>query len=294
MSLGVALSVLSSVLFAALYYYSTVLHPLTGEQIFAWRIVLGLPALALIITRTRSWSEVHALRAALRKDGRLYWLLLASASLIGVQLWLFMWAPLHQRALDVSMGYFLLPMSMVLVGRFFYGERLSAAQLAAVGIAALGVGHELWRVGSFSWVTALVVLGYPPYFMLRRKLRMGSLGPLWFEMLFLAPAALFILQSQGVDLISQFGSHPRLFVLVPILGLISSAALASYLSASRLLPLGLFGLLGYVEPILLFWVAFLILGESVTADAWLTYIPIWIAVLLIAAEGGLKWLREGR
>src|SRR3546814_4446930 len=90
-----------------------------------------------------------------------------------MQLWLFAWAPLNQKGLDVSMGYFLLPMVMVLLGRLFYGERLSRVQTMAVLVAAVGVSHELWRSGSFSWATALVMFGYPPYFMLRRWLRMG-------------------------------------------------------------------------------------------------------------------------
>src|SRR3546814_4801047 len=86
-------------------------------------------------------------------------MLLASAALIGVQLWLFVWAPLHGKALDVSMGYFLLPLAMVLVGRVAYAERLSRVQTVAVVIAALGVAHELFRINSFSWATALVVFG---------------------------------------------------------------------------------------------------------------------------------------
>src|SRR3546814_18391194 len=80
-----------------------------------------------------------------------------------MQLWLFAWAPLNQKGLDVSMGYFLLPMVMVLLGRLFYGERLSRVQTMAVLVAAVGVSHELWRSGSFSWATALVIFGYPPY-----------------------------------------------------------------------------------------------------------------------------------
>ncbi|MGB3290275.1 MAG: EamA family transporter RarD [Burkholderiaceae bacterium] len=294
MKRGVALSVMSSCLFAAIYYYATILDPLSGEQIFAWRVVLALPALALMISRARGWGEVREVQVRLRREARLGLLLLASAGLIGVQLWLFVWAPLHGRALDVSMGYFLLPLAMVVVGRVYYKERLSGVQTMAVVVAALGVTHELFRVGTFSWATAMVVFGYPPYFMLRRYLRIGSLGTLWFDMLLIAPAAVFILYSQEINVLTQFSQAPRLLWLVPILGLISSVALISYMSASRMLPLGLFGLLGYVEPVLLFWVAYLVLGEPVAASAWLTYIPIWIAVLLIAGEGARKWLREGR
>lgn len=286
---GVALSVLSSFLFATLYYYTTVLPPLTGTEVFAWRVLLCLPVLALVIYRARGWPEISAVYVRLRQEPVLWLLLLLSATLIGMQLWLFAWAPLNQKGLDVSMGYFLLPMVMVLLGRLFYGERLSRVQTMAVLVAAVGVSHELWRSGSFSWATALVMFGYPPYFMLRRWLRMGSLSALWFDMLFVAPGALFILFSQDLSVLEQFSRFPRLFGQVPLLGLISSAALVAYISASRMLPLGLFGILGYVEPVLLFWVAFLFLHEAVSYQAWFTYVPIWIAVLLIAGEGAMVW-----
>src|SRR3546814_19263678 len=100
-------------------------------------------------------------------------------------------------ALDGCMVSFLLPLAMVLVGRVAYSERFSRVQTVAVVIAALGVAHELFRINSFSWATALVVFGYPPYFILRRVLRMGSLSTLWFDMLLIAPAAVFILYKIG-------------------------------------------------------------------------------------------------
>jgi chloramphenicol-sensitive protein RarD len=294
MKQGLALSVLSSALFAVLYYYATLLQPLSGASIFAWRVMLCLPALALLITRARGWGEIRSIAVRLRHDPKLCAMLTCSAALIGVQFWLFVWAPLHQKGMDVSMGYFLLPLVMVVVGRVFYRERLTSIQTVAVSIAALGVAHELLAMNAFSWATALVMFGYPPYFILRRYLRIGSFSTLWFDMLFLAPAALFIIAQQEISVAAQFTDRPSLLVLVPVLGLISSAAIIAYISASRRLPLGLFGILGYVEPVLLFWVAFLFLDETISATSWFTYIPIWIAVSLVAGEGLLRWIRAAR
>lgn len=292
MKQGVLLSVCSSALFALLYYYVTVLQPLEGDEVFAWRVILAMPALALIISRARGWPEVISVGRRFCTDWRFAGLMVLSAALIGVQLWLFVWAPLHQKALDVSMGYFLLPLMMVVVGRIFYKERLSRMQMLAVAIAAMGVMHELITVSRFSWATALVMLGYPPYFMLRRYLRVGSFSTLWFDMALLVPAAMYVLYIQDQTVWHAFSVQPRLMFLVPVMGLISSIALVSYISASRMLPLGLFGILGYVEPILLFWVALLLLNEPISAQAWFTYIPIWIAVGLVATEGFLAWRRE--
>ena len=68
------------------------------------------------------------------------------------------------------------------------------------------------------------------------------------------------------------------------LGLLSAIGLGSYILASRYLPMVLFGLLSYLEPVLLAG-ASLVLGESIGPDEWLTYIPIWMAVIVLVVEG---------
>lgn len=294
MKQGIALSVGASFLFAVIYYFATVLEPLTGSEVFAWRIVLGLPTLALVITQAQRWNEIKANLFRLCTDFRFFLWLLLSAFLFGTQTWLFVWAPVHQKALDVSLGYFLLPLVMVLIGHIFYKEKLSRMQWLAVAFAAAGVLHEFLRVYSFSWATALVAFGYPPYFMLRRYLQIGSLPALWFDFSFLLFPAIYLLYSQDIGLVARFVEAPRFFWQIPLFGLISSVALVGYLSASRLLPLGLFGLLSYTEPLLLFWVAFLLLGEPISAQEWWTYIPIWIAVGLLVTEGAFNVHRDWR
>lgn len=284
MKQGIALSVSASFLFAVIYYYTTVLHPMTGTELFAWRIVLGVPVLAFMIAQLKAWEEVRLVTKQLFTDFRFFLFMLFCAVLFGIQMWIFVWAPVHNKALDVSLGYFLLPLTLVVSGRIFYKEKLSWPQTIAVVFAILGVLHELGRTYSFSWATALVAFGYPPYFMMRRHLRVGALTSLWFDFVFLLIPALYIVLSQELSLVQTFLESPRFFWQVPLFGLLSSIALAFYLSSSRLLPMGLFGLLGYVEPILLFWVAFLLIGEPIEPGEWWTYIPIWVAVAIVVLE----------
>ena len=49
MSKGIALSVLASVLFAVMYFYTSLLAPLTGVEIFGWRMLLTLPCMTLFM-----------------------------------------------------------------------------------------------------------------------------------------------------------------------------------------------------------------------------------------------------
>lgn len=289
---GVALSVLASVLFALLSGYTTLLKPLDGLAIYAWRVLWTFPGVLLLIALRGQWPQLKAEFARLHREPLLWLALPALAAMLGLQLWLFMWAPLHGQAMPVAMGYFLLPLAMVLVGRLLYQERLQWLQWLAVACALLGVAHELWLTRAFAWSSLVVVVGYPPYFVLRRWSRLEAITGFALEMALMCPAAILILLSLGK---AGWGviSQPVFWLLLPGLGIISTVALVCYLSASRLLPLGLLGVLGYVEPVLLFLLAVLMLGEPLTADRLLTYVPIWIAVLLAGIDSAWR-LRRGR
>lgn len=197
----------------------------------------------------------------------------------------------HGQGLEVSLGYFLLPLVMLLIGRYVYQERLTIIQKLAAFSAAVGVIHEIYQVGGISWATLLVALGFPPYFVLRKKLKTAHLGGLWFDILLTFPVALYIATGHG-SVGALFTDFPKLYLLLPLLAVISAAAFMSYTVASKLLPLSLFGLLGYVEPVLMVAVA-LTLGERISDEQWLTYLPIWIAVALLALNGAL-YLKRAR
>lgn len=291
MSKGVVFAVSASFLFGVLYYFTSLLSPLNGQEIFGWRMLISLPFMTLFICLSGDWKWVPLIVQRLRnKPSLIFWVLITSA-LVGVQLWIFMWGPLNGHALDVSLGYFLLPLTMVLTGRIIYGEHLSHLQKLAAILAAIGVGNELYRTGGFSWTTMVVALGYPLYFVLRRRCGTDNLGGLWLDMLLMVPVALWFVLSG--DPLAEIGAQrPALYWLIPIMGIVSAAAGYAYILASRLLPFSLFGLLSYAEPVLLVAVS-LALGEALKPGQWMTYLPIWLAVLVLVLEG-LKHLSRLR
>jgi chloramphenicol-sensitive protein RarD len=104
------------------------------------------------------------------------------------------------------------------------------------------------------------------------------------EMTLLFPVAAVMVATGGsLNLLS--GRIDMWVLWLPGLGLLSTIALASYLKASRLLPMALFGILGYVEPVLLVLVSVTLLGEHLSASQFATYGPIWLAVALTALHG---------
>lgn len=288
---GVALSVLASVTFGVLYGYTEFLKPLDSEQTFAWRMLATLPFLTLFMWWSGELKLISELfKKVIQKPIYLLWLLISSV-LCTSQLWLFLWGPINGRGLEVSLGYFLLPLVMVLIGCVLHKEKLSRWQLVAVILAALGVGHEIWRIGGVAWETVYVALAYPLYFYLRRLFQSDHLGGFWWDLFLILPVAFYLLStSESLSLIAQY---PHLIWAIVGLGFLSALGLGSYILASRFLPFVLFGLLSYLEPVLLA-AASIALGEQVKPDEWLTYIPIWFAVLVLVVEGCLHLYNQQR
>lgn len=291
MTNGVVLLLSSSFMFALLYYYPAWLTPLDGEQIFGWRMLFTLPGVSLYLWLSGEWRLVVSLFQELKKRPSLWLGLPLSASLVGVQLWLFMWAPLNGNGLPVSLGYFMMPLVMVVLGRFVYGEQLSRWQLLAVLAALVGVANQVWQTGGVSWATFVVAIGYPLYFLLRRWQGNDHLGGIWCDMFLLLPMAAWF--ALGAGEIHAFSQNTSLWWLVIGLGLISALALIFYLLSAKLLTFSLFGLLSYLEPVLLVFVS-LLLGESIAEHERLTYIAIWTAVGLLVIEGVQKAWRMKR
>jgi chloramphenicol-sensitive protein RarD len=290
-SLGVLLNVLASVLFAVMYAYTSLLAPLDGEEIYGWRILLTVPCLTLMVIASGHWHEVRRLFARLLRE-RLFWAVrLLSAALLGVQLWLFMWAPVNGYGLDVSLGYFIMPLTMVVLGRLAFNDSISRLQLLACALAAVGIINQVAIAKAITWPVLAVGLGYPLYFWLRRVSDSNNMGGLWFDMTLSLPVSLWLVLKGGVVL-EVAGSGSTLPWLVLGLGAISASALALQALSGPRLNLTLFGLLVYVEPVLLVLAAIL-LGESIAPAQWPTYIAIWLAVLVLVVEGGLS-LNGGR
>ncbi|OCG02176.1 EamA family transporter RarD [Gilliamella sp. wkB112] len=287
---GVILSVLASCLFGLLYYYPILLQPLSVVDIFCWRLLTSFPAIVILILIAKKWSAIHSLFIRIKRQPLLILGLLFSSVLLTIQMMIFIWAPLNGHGLSASLGYFLLPLSMVLFGQLFYKEKLSSLQKIAVGLAVLGVTMEIYTTGAFSWETAVIALGYPIYFITRRKLQIEGIAGTFSDFFFIFLGC-FIYFLFHYDLHKVINDLSLFHIFIPMLGVITAIAFAMYFVARRLLPMGLFGLLGYVEPVLLTIVSVLFLHESVSSKHIISYGLIWLAVCVLALEGGVFVLR---
>lgn len=274
---GVIASVGASLLFGVIFLVSGRVQA-SAEYVFAWRVlaILGcyLPALLLSSGR-RALGEYFTLLTARRTH---LWLLLPLSLMVGVQLWLFVWAPAHGKALDASLGFLLLPITLVLGGRLVFKSPVSVVQWLSVAVAALALALKIAVAPAFSWVTWFIALVYPVYFMLRHHTGLDHRAGFAVEAAVLTPPALVLLA------VLPGPSHqPGQQAGVAVIAVCGAVAMVAYLAASRLLPLPLFGLLSYLEPLILVAVA-LLLGERLAPTDLAVYGLLALALLILGFE----------
>lgn len=288
---GILCSLLASLLFGGLYLLATFLRPLEGEDVFGFRMLVTLPFLFLAVVALGKRSEFIAFLQRIWREPKLIFALLISASLVGVQMWLFLWAPNANRAIDVSIGYLLMPITMVAVGKFVYNEYLSLTKWLAILFAVIGVASNILLTGKLSWASLLVCTGYPAYFMVRKKFGISHIHSFVVEVAMLTPIALYFISQ--VDLPNIQTVNPNIYFYLFLLGLMSGVALISYTIASTLVPFNMLGLLGYVEPCFMLLISFLI-GERLDPNSYLLMLCLMIAVSLLILDGVLQLRKKRR
>ena len=287
---GILISLLASFLFGYMYYFSTLLKPLSGTDIFGYRMIFTFPFVVFAVLMFKQKKALIERLKHIKNQPYFAFSYLFCGALMGFQMWLFLWAPNNGSSLSVSFGYLLLPIVMVAAGRLIFKERISTFKFIAVLIATLGVISNIVLKGGLSWEAIVICIGYTTYFSVRKALKNTDLASFCLEMLSLMPISVyFALQT---DFASVEQSNSAIWGLLILLGLISGTALIAYVIASNKLPMNLLGLLGYVETIMMLFVSFFI-GEKIDAQSYPLFICLILSMSLVIIDGLYKQQARG-
>ena len=161
---GLAPAIAAYVIWGFLPLYLLLVTAVPPFEFVGWRIIFTLPLCLLIVAFRRQFPE---LLAAL-KSPRALLALLASAALIGVNWFIYVWAIMEGQVYAASIGYYLNPLINVLLGTLFLGERLSRRQWLAVAVAGLAVA--LLAAGAITslWISLSLAFSFAFYGLVRK------------------------------------------------------------------------------------------------------------------------------
>ena len=257
--------------------YLLLVKSVPAVEFVAWRILFTLPLCGAIIAWRKAGDEV---RAVLR-DRRVLLTLLASSTLIAVNWFLYVWAINNGHVYAASLGYYILPLLMMLLGLVFLGERLTRVQWAAVALAALGVA--MLAVGALTtlWLSLSMALTFALYGLLRKTVNAGALAGLTIESLILGPPALALVVWFAAQPAGSALSHgPGLVGAVAFSGPMTAIPLIMFTFAARRLPYTIVGLFQFASPTIVFVLGLLVFREALNPAQLACFVVIWTAVAL--------------
>ena len=287
---GLLAALAAYLLWGTLPLYFRALGHIQPDEMLAHRILWSVPTGLAMVALARSWTTLRAL-ITLRQ---LAWLGL-SASLIGLNWMIYIWAVSVERVAEASLGYYINPLVSVLLGRLMFSERLRLAQWVSVAIAGIGVVVLTLVLGYLPWVALALCFSFAFYGAIRKKIGVDGRAGFVVEAVILAPlAALWLghlVGSGQTGLMGEGGWDPLLLIAS---GPITAIPLICFTVAARRLQFSTIGMMQYLAPTLQFLVAVLVFGEPFTHAHAVAFGFIWLALIIFTTDSLVGTARARR
>lgn len=257
-------------------YMKLVAH-LPTVEVLAHRVIWSVPiALVLLLWLGRTsdiWRALRSPRTILQTA--------VAAMFVSGNWGLYVWAISVDRTLETALGYYINPLLTVLIGTLMLGDKMSRAQMVAIGFAVAAVGVLTWEAGGLPWVSLGLAATWAAYAFFKRTLPIGPAQGFFLEVLLLfvpATALVVWLQATGQGhFFDNSGYEAALFIGC---GFVTAAPLIVYANGAKLLTLSTIGIMQYIAPTLVFLVAVFLFGEPFSATKLFAFTLIWIGLAI--------------
>jgi chloramphenicol-sensitive protein RarD len=271
---GVIAALAAYLMWGFLPVYFVLVRDVDTSEVLAHRIIWAVTFGALILSFRQQWSEVAR---AFTHRVMLGWLSL-SAVFIGMNWFVYIWAIQDERILETSLGYYINPLTNMLVGFWLFGERLRRYQKVAVCLASIGVLVLTLAADTVPWVALFLAVSFTVYAAIRKKVVIGGMPGLFVETVVLLPLAViwFVYLYSSSQMVFGHSTTAANFWLV-LAGPITALPLLCFALAARRLSLTTIGFMQFLAPTLQFCTA-IYFGEELSLAHIICFSFIWSAV----------------
>ncbi|KUO74855.1 MAG: transporter [Clostridia bacterium BRH_c25] len=285
-------------------FYGAIAFTAWGFLPIYWKLLDQIPADEILAHRI-FWSFLYVggillfkngigtLKETLKDRGKVRNVLLC-AFFITINWGLYIWAVNSGNIVQSSMGYYINPLMMVLLGMTVLKERLNVLQYISIGFAAVGVAIITIQFGSFPWVALLLAATFALYGLFKKLLKAESLVGLALETTILVPLALgYILYKliSGQSALYTVSLHT--LIILAFAGVATATPLLWYAMGSARVKLSTIGFLQYISPTISLFIGVFVYGEKFTSTHLLSFSFIWIG-LIIYSFSNMEAIRRSR
>jgi chloramphenicol-sensitive protein RarD len=205
-----------------------------------------------------------------------------SGFLIFINWAVWIYAVATNRIIDASFGYFIMPILSVMLGYFFFKEKLNRNRIFSISLVIISILFLiLISFRSLPWVGIIVALSWGFYNLIRKKINIDTDVGLLIESLFILPIAIgafYIIVANGHNDFKL--SEPLMMIFIFLAGPMTVIPLFLYVRGVELCGLGPTGMIFYITPTLQFLLGFFYYEEPFSIIKLVSFIFIWIAVII--------------
>lgn len=274
---GFGFALAAYLMWGVLPIYMKALRHIPPTEVIAHRVIWSLPIAGAVL-----WAlgRTRDIGTALRNP-RMLAMGAATAALISVNWGIYVWAIGSGHALDAALGYYINPLFSVFLGAVLLGERLSRAQLVAIGLATLAVAILTYDAGRLPLVALGLTLTWGVYAYLKKSLPIGPNQGFFLEVLLLVvPALLYLgwLEVQGTSHFAKSSASDTALLLG--CGVVTAVPLMVYANGAKLLRLSTIAMMQYIAPTMIFLTAVFLFHEPFGTARMIAFPMIWAALAI--------------
>ena len=279
--LGLATVMGSYVLWGTLTIFWNLLGQVNPVYILSQRIIWSMVLIGIFLLLTHGMGEV---KEAFRNRKTLRQSLICGV-LITMNWGVYIYSVTSGHVLEASMGYFIEPVLVVLVGVIAFRERPTRGETLTLLFAVGGILYLLVRTGSIPMLALLIGAPFAVYGGVKKNLTLSAPASLFMETVCVFPLALaFSLWWEAQAGGSAGALQGASFWLLPASGFVTSFPLLLFNMGVKEIPYYFSGILMYINPTLQFLVGILYFGEKMDPAEFVAFVIIWVGILFTLAE----------
>ena len=260
--------------------YWPLLKPATPLEMVSHRAVWSLVICVIALAFGHQLKSTFALMLS----PGVFWKFVLAAGFISINWLTYIWAVNNEQIVEASLGYYMQPILLVLMGILAFKEEMRKIQWVAFIVATIGVIILTLDYGRPPWISFALAFSWSSYSFVKKKINLGSLQGLAIETLissvFYGSYLLWIGQKGE----GQFGNGFGLTALLIGAGAVTAIPLLLFNGATTRIPFTMIGLLQYLTPTIQFMLAVFLRHEPMPNARWIGFVFIWVALITLGYD----------
>ncbi|MBB5323004.1 chloramphenicol-sensitive protein RarD [Anoxybacillus tepidamans] len=280
--IGVIYTVVAYLIWGILPLYWKLLDHHTAAEILAHRIVWSFVFMIVLLAMTKQTQLCREQLLEMVKHPKLAGGVIASACLISVNWFIYIWAVNHGHIVEASLGYYINPLISVVLGMIVLKERLNIWQWISFLLAFLGVLIITFQYGKFPWIALSLALSFGFYGLTKKLASFDSAIGLTLETMIVTPLSLVYL----IFLYSHYSATLSLSIWQALLligaGPATALPLLYFAKGTKRISLTMLGFLQYISPTLSLVLGVFLFRETFTKAHFYAFSFIWCALIIFS------------